>query len=95
MEKVLALIQAKNEGLEARSCRNNIHITGLPESTNVGRMETFVENLIREIFGPDQLSPMFIIERAHRTLTTKPVPGATPRLVIVRVLNYRDRDAIL
>lgn len=95
MEKVLALIQAKNEDLEARSRCNNIRITGLPESTNTGRMETFIETLIKDIFGPENLSSMFIVERAHRSLAVRPVPGAPLRPIIARILNYRDRDVIL
>lgn len=95
MEKVLALIQAKNEDLEARSRRNNLRITGLPESTNMGKCKTYIENLIKEIIGHENLSSLFIIEWAHRSLAAKPIPGATPRPIIARVLNYRDRDNIL
>lgn len=95
MEKVLALIQAKNEDLEARSRRNNLRITGLPESTNMGQCKTYIENLIKEIIGHENLSSLFIIEWAHRSLVAKPIPGATPRPIIARVLNYRDRDNIL
>lgn len=95
MEKVLALIQAKNEDLGARSRRNNLRITVLPESTNTGKMETYVKTLIKDIFGTENLSPILIVERAHRSHAAHPVPGAAPSPIIARLLNYRDRDAIL
>ncbi|KAJ1159715.1 hypothetical protein NDU88_000220 [Pleurodeles waltl] len=50
MEKVIALIQAKNEVLEARSHKNNICILGIPESTNTGKMELYVMQLLRDVF---------------------------------------------
>lgn len=95
MEKVLAVIQARNEDLEARSRRNNVRITGLPESTNTGRLETYVEDLLRDIFGAENFSSVLIVERAHRSLAARPAPGMTPRPIVARLLNYRDRDTTL
>ena len=40
------------------------------------------------------MSPLFAIERAHRALMPPPV-GAPPRVIIAKILNYRDRDTIL
>lgn len=95
MEKILAVIQAHNEDLEARSRRNNVRITGLPDSTNTARLETYVEDLLRDIFGAENFSPVLIVERAHRSLAARPAPGMTPRPIIARLLNYRDRDTVL
>ena len=39
MDKVLHVIAAKNEDLEARSRRSNIRILYIPETANKGRME--------------------------------------------------------
>lgn len=38
---------------------------------------------------------MLVVERAHRLLAPRPVPGSNPRPIIAQLLNYRDRDAIL
>lgn len=38
---------------------------------------------------------MFIVERAHRALGPRPPVGGTPRPILAKILNYRDRDAIL
>lgn len=42
MDKILKIIAAKNEDLEARSRRINIRIIGIPESTYTGRMEDYI-----------------------------------------------------
>lgn len=94
MEKALAVVQACNEDLEARSRRNNVRITGVPESTHIQNMERYVEDLLRDLCAED-LTPMFLVERAHRILGPRPNPGATPRPIIARLLNYRDRDTVL
>lgn len=36
-----------------------------------------------------------IVERAHRSLGPRPIPGAQSRPIIAKLLNYADRDAIL
>lgn len=92
--KVMQLLQDKTEDLEARSRRCNLRITGLPE-TSTGKMEPFVEKLIVELLGAETLSNMFVVERAHRSLGPRPKPGAPPRPIIAKLLNYRDRDAAL
>ncbi|KAJ1109001.1 hypothetical protein NDU88_006371 [Pleurodeles waltl] len=94
MERLLEVIRNKNEGLEARSRRNNICIVGLLEATDMGRMEDFVESMLQELFA-GELSRMLVIERAHRSLGPRPPPGTPPRPIIARLLNYRDRDAVL
>ncbi|KAJ1108094.1 hypothetical protein NDU88_005476 [Pleurodeles waltl] len=94
MEPLLEVIRNKNEDLEARSRRNNIRIVGLPEATDMGRMEDFVENMLQELFA-GELSRLLVIERAHRSLGPRPPPGTPPHPIIARLLNYRDRDTVL
>lgn len=95
MDKLLEVIKNRAEDLEPRSRRNNVRIAGVPESTNTGKMEIYVETMLKDIFGAESFSTVLIVERAHRSLAPKPPPGATPRPIIARVLNYRDRDSIL
>lgn len=45
MDKVLGLLRAKNEDLEARSRRNNLRITGIAETTAINKMETPIPRL--------------------------------------------------
>lgn len=66
MEKVLDIIRAKNEDLEARPRWNNLRILGLPESTAMQKMETYIADLLMELFG-DSLSKVMVVERAHHS----------------------------
>ncbi|KAJ1187296.1 hypothetical protein NDU88_004073 [Pleurodeles waltl] len=76
MEKVLAVICAKNEDLEVQFYRSNLRITRIPESTNTGPMDRFVENLLRENFEEDNLSSALVVEHAQRFLKASPPRGA-------------------
>ncbi|KAJ1186251.1 hypothetical protein NDU88_003034 [Pleurodeles waltl] len=86
MERVLEVIRNKNEDLEVRSRRNNVRLIGLPESTDMGRMEDFVEKMLAELL-PDELSRLLVVERAHRSLGPLPPPGTPLRPVIFYLLN--------
>lgn len=95
MEKQLAGMTAKAEDLEARSCRSNISLMGISETTNMGPMERYVEQLLISMLGRETFSDIFIVERAHRSLAPRPPTGSRPRPIIAKILNYRDRDAAL
>lgn len=95
IESLMKALQDKTEDLEAWSRRCNLRITGLPETTQTGNMERFVEKLLITLLGEETFSPLFVIERAHRSLGPRPKPGAPPSPIIAKVLNYRDRDAAL
>ena len=69
MECVLEIIKAKNEDLEARRRWNNVRILGVTESTAMGRIDTYNEELLRSFFG-DHLTGIFTVERAHSSLGT-------------------------
>lgn len=93
-ERLLKMTAAKAEDLEARLGRNNLRIAGVAESTNTDPMEQYIEGLLTELFGRNCFSTTFAVEKAHRSLAPRLAPGALPRL-IARLLNYRDRNAIL
>lgn len=95
MAKLMSSIKDKAEDIEARSRRNNVRILGLAESTPTGTMELFIEKLLIQLLGRETFPDVFVVERTHRLLAAHPPPGAAPRPVIARLLNYRDRDAAL
>lgn len=95
LNTLVKTLQDKTEDLEARSRRCNLRLTGLPETTHTGIMELFVEKLLITLLGEGVFSPMFVVERAHRSLGPRPPEGAPPRPIIAKLLNYRDRDAAL
>lgn len=72
-----------------------MRILGLPERAEGTRPEILPEQLIQDCLSPIELSPCFIIECAHRILTRALPPGAPTRPFIMKLLNYRDRDAII
>lgn len=42
-----------------------------------------------------QLTPYFTVERAHRVPPQRGLVGSLPRTMILRLLNFRDRDELL
>ncbi|KAJ1172178.1 hypothetical protein NDU88_004028 [Pleurodeles waltl] len=95
MGKELAALQAKVDDLEARSTRNNLRTLGIAESTAIDNMEGYIERLLVQLLGWDTFSSLFMVERVHRSLTTRPPLGAPLRPIIPKLLNYIDRDAAL
>ncbi|KAJ1185150.1 hypothetical protein NDU88_001945 [Pleurodeles waltl] len=94
LDKSLEVLHAKAEDFEAQSRCYNILIVGLAESTNTGKMEKFVEQLL-ESMGRETFSDRFVMECAHRSFVSRPIPGSPGISVITGVLNYRDRDAVI
>ncbi|XP_073497708.1 exosome complex component RRP46 isoform X2 [Phyllobates terribilis] len=87
-------VMAKNDDLENRSRRNNIRIVGLPEKTEGRDPTEFVEKWLRDQIGADSLTK-FYPQRAHRVPTQPQPPGKGPRVMIARLLHYRDGDIII
>ncbi|KAJ1125509.1 hypothetical protein NDU88_003938 [Pleurodeles waltl] len=81
--------------LDVRSRCNNLSIVGVAESTNVGNIESFVEGLLIELLGCNTFSDLFVVERAHRSLTQRPVLGARPSPIIARLLSHRREYGIM
>lgn len=66
VRRELATQTARNEDLEARSCRSNLHITGIKERREDGkRMTDFISQCLKETLGLDKPP---LLDRAHRTL---------------------------
>lgn len=75
--------------------RNNVPLVRLPKATESGKLEPYFEILLKEILNDSPFSNKFVIERAHRSLGQRPAPGASPRPILMKFLNYRDRDVVL
>ncbi|XP_066445282.1 uncharacterized protein [Eleutherodactylus coqui] len=91
----IAFLLTKIDDLENRSRRNNVRLVGLPERMEGNNPSEYIEKWILDLFGRDCFSPMFAIERAHRVPTRPPPPGTPPRPVLMKLLHFKDRDAIL
>lgn len=68
VKRILKEVVIENEDTESRSRRNNVRIIGVPETSNTGRLDSFVENLLQELFGKEAYTTGFAVERAHRSL---------------------------
>ena len=82
----------KMEYLEGQTRRNNLVIDGVAESPGETWADT--EEKIKKILTEKlQLQHKVEVERAHRT--GKPGGGDRPRPVVVKLLRFKDREAIL
>ena len=88
------ILERKMEDLEGRSRRSNIRVIGIPEGVR-GDMMDYLEEWLQTEVAPEGLSRFFAIERAHRVPARRPPPGQPPRVVIAKILHFRDRDLIL
>ena len=95
LQKENDMVKDKLADLEGRSRRNNIRIIGLPENFGGPRPSVFFSELLVEVFGQDTLTSPPEIDRAHRSLTAKPAPGAKPRAVILRLHRFQIKDRII
>ena len=95
LEAATGALEARAEDAENRVRRNNIRFIGIPEGLEGTATESFLEQWLRSWVPSHLLSPCFVLERAHRSLQRRPPLGAPPRPMIVKILNYKDCDAIL
>ncbi|KAF3856803.1 hypothetical protein F7725_017526 [Dissostichus mawsoni] len=95
MEGSYNKLKAKAIDLESRSRRNNIRITGLPESIEGARPTDFFSRLLVELLGDQVLTTAPELDRAHRALTAKQGPGSRSRAVIARIHHFRTKELIV
>lgn len=95
LQHQLSMVLAKQDDMENRLRRCNLRFIGLPEGSEGPDPPSFLENLLINTFGRTEFSTSFVVERAHRLAAKPPPPGAPPRTFIAKLLNFRDRDAVL
>lgn len=95
LQTVSSANAARLEDMENRLRRNNVRAVGIPEKSEGKNPVHFIESWLLDTFGKESFSPMFAVERAHRVPARPPPPGAPPRPFLFKLLNYKDRDAIL
>ena len=101
IEEDIKLIEQKHQQLEEkiseledRSRRNNLRFSGFTEKAEGAETWEESENLIREFIETNlEMGSKYItIERAHRTGFKI---NGKKRAIIVKFLNYKDKDAVL
>ena len=85
-------IEGKLIDLEDRSRRNNLRVDGIKERPNETweDYENELHTLFKESLGIEEE-----VERAHRVRTDKSKKSNTPRTIVFRILNYKDKVKIL
>ena len=88
--KTSAILEDRAEDAENRSRRNNLRLVGIPEGIDTPDLSQLIEYWLLSWVTNGALYKNFAVERAHRSLGARPPPGAPPRSIIIRILNYRD-----
>ena len=86
-------LKLKTDDLENKSRRNNLRITGISERAEGPRPTTFIEDCLKEIFGPDALPFPLVVDRAHRVAVQRRGPADPPRPFIARIHHYQSKEA--
>uniref|UniRef100_A0A3P9IB65 L1 transposable element RRM domain-containing protein n=1 Tax=Oryzias latipes TaxID=8090 RepID=A0A3P9IB65_ORYLA len=94
MKKELAFLKDRCEDLETRSRRCNLRIMGVKEGREDGSPTTqFVAELLAESL---KLTSVPLLDRAHRSLRSKPSDGnAPPRAFVIKCHYFREKESIL
>lgn len=95
VDKDLTALILKVDELENRNRRSNLRLIGLPEGTEGRDAALFLETWLPEVLGSANFPSPLIIERAHRLTGPKPAPDARPRALIMKFLNFRDKERVL
>lgn len=95
----VSTLQSKNKSLEdklmdleTRSRLNNLRLVNLPEGAEGPDVCAFLEKWIPEALGNESLQ--LSLERAHR-LGPRADSASRPRALIMKFLNYRERQAVM
>lgn len=87
-------LRNKVQDLEDRGRRCNLRVIGLPEKTEGSNMCAFIENFFPAI-QRDEIGSPAAMERAHRVGQVNPNCPSTPRAIVIKFLNYQDREKAL
>lgn len=88
----VAYLDNRCEDMESRMRRNNIRLLGVPEGVEGPRPSEFIAQLLQELLGLEERP---LLDRAHRTLRSRPADSQPPRPLVIRVHFYHVRNEIL
>lgn len=96
LAKQVSLLTNKFDELENRSRRSNLRIVNVPEKMEGNDAVAFLEKWLPEVLGPATFPSPPLIERAHRLPgRTQPNRSTTPRVIIVKFLNFQDKVRVM
>ena len=94
MKLIKETVQERLDIQEDRSRRNNIRIGGVPEDENESwetskrKAKEFFKNTLK-------IESDIVVQRAHRSLKNSNGKGKGPRVLVMQLLNYEDKEVIL
>ncbi len=94
LEQTAKMLRNKVQDQEDRGRRSNLRLIGLPEKTEGSDMCNFLENWVPTALG-DTFTSAPVIERAHRVGQVTSSRSSAPRPIIMKFLNYKDREKTL
>lgn len=93
-EAELLGMQLQIEGMEDRSCRNNLRLREIPESDGPEDLMQVVTDIFRSLLDlPD--SATLKLDWAHRALGPRSTDPAKPRDVLCRLHYYSQKEEIM
>lgn len=88
-------LHEKCTDLESRSRRQNLRIIGVSEGAEGASATRFMADFFTEVLGPENFTSPVTIDRAHRSLASKPKSGGRPRPILVRLHYFTEKERIL
>lgn len=94
IKKDLDALRERTEDLEARSRRSNIRITGVKEGREHGkRITEFMAGLLKDALNLEKIP---LLDRAHRTLRSRPTDdNAPPRAFVVKCHYFSEKEDLM
>lgn len=96
LEKDNSYLKEKIEDLENRSRSHNLRFLNVPEQAEGSNMLEFMNKLIPLLLGEENFTSLPVIERAHRSPTTRrQITKTGPRPILVKFLLLQDKVKLL
>lgn len=95
LEKDLSYLIEKLDDLENPSRRSYLRFVGIKESPEASDITGFMSRLIPQLWGRENFSAPPIIECAHRSLTVRQSVRASPRSIMIKLLNLQGNVKLL
>uniref|UniRef100_H3A291 L1 transposable element RRM domain-containing protein n=1 Tax=Latimeria chalumnae TaxID=7897 RepID=H3A291_LATCH len=95
LQEAVVKLQGKMDDLENRSHRCNLRLVGLPEGKEGRDPVSFLESWLPSLLNLPDLTNNLEVERAHRAFSPRTRNTDKPRMLLFKLLRYRDKETIL
>uniref|UniRef100_H3AQU3 L1 transposable element RRM domain-containing protein n=1 Tax=Latimeria chalumnae TaxID=7897 RepID=H3AQU3_LATCH len=95
LQEAVVKLQEKADDLENRSRRCNLRLVGLPEDEEDRDPVSFLESWLPSFLNLLELANNLEVERAHQAFLPRIRNTDKPRMLLFKLLRYRDKEVIL